>query len=80
MQRTFVARPINAATGSYGNQINVNIGELVNLKQHLQKAFDQVEGLDDETFQAIGDGEQLSEDLNTYIRELATTIQMLKEM
>lgn len=73
-------RVVRSATGPYGNQINVNVKELVNLKQYLQKAFDQLEWLDDETFQAIGDGEQLSDDLDTYIRELDTTIQMLKEM
>lgn len=73
-------RQIKAAVGPYGNQINVDVRELTNLKNYLQKAYDTLDFLDDETFQAIGDGEQMSEDLDIYIRELDTTIDMLKKM
>ena len=73
-------RQIKAAVGPYGNQINVDIRELINLKNYLQKAYDTLDFIDDETFQAIGDGEQMSDDLDTYIRELDTTIDMLKKM
>jgi len=73
-------RQIKAAVGPYGNQINVDVRELINLKNYLQKAYDTLDFIDDETFQAIGDGEQMSEDLDIYIRELDTTIDMLKKM
>ena len=84
MKRSFTAIPdmksVKAVTGPYGNQINVDTRELINLKQYLQKAYDQLDYLDDETFQAIGDGEQMQADLDDYIRELDITINMLKEM
>ena len=73
-------RQIRSATGPYGNQINVDVRELTNLKNYLQKAYDTLDFIDDETFQAIGDGEQMSDDLDIYIRELDTTIDMLKKM
>ena len=73
-------RQIRSATGPYGNQINVDVRELINLKNYLQKAYDTLDFIDDETFQAIGDGEQMSNDLDVYIRELDTTIDMLKKM
>ena len=73
-------RQIKAAVGPYGNQINVDVRELINLKNYLQKAYDTLDFIDDETFQAIGDGEQMSNDLDVYIRELDTTIDMLKKM
>lgn len=84
MNRSFIAtsdtKSIKAATGPYGNQINVDVRELENLKQYLQKAYDQLDYLDDESFQAIGDGEQMQSDLDDYVRELDITINMLKEM
>lgn len=84
MIRTFVASPsksaVKAATGPYGNNINVDVRELTNLKQYLQKAYDTLDYIDDETFQAIGDGEQMSNDLDIYIRELDTTLMMYKKL
>lgn len=73
-------RVVRAAVGPYGNQINVNIGKLEDLRGYLQLAYDTIDEMDDETFQAIGDGEQLSSDLDIYIRELYTTIDMLHRM
>lgn len=84
MKRSFTAIPdmksVKAATGPYGNEINVNIEALKDLRGYLRLAFDSLEEMDDETFQAIGDGEQLSYDLDAYLRELDITINMLKEM
>lgn len=71
-------RQIKSATGPYGNQINVDVRELENLKQYLQKAYDTLDFIDDETFQAIGDGETMSDDLDIYIRELDQTIKFVR--
>lgn len=80
MKRSFTAipdnRPIKAATDYY----NIDIRELKNLKQYLQKAYDTLDFIDAETFEAIGDGDQLKDDLDIYIRELAMTIDQLQSM
>ena len=73
-------RQIKSVTGPYGNSINVDIDKLGDLKGYLQIAYDTIEEMDDETFQAIGDGEQLTNDLDIYIRELNTTINMLHRL
>lgn len=70
-------RQVKAAVGPYGNNINVNIGKLEDLRGYLRLAYDTIDEMDDETFQAIGDGEQLSDDLDVYIRELDYSIKFL---
>ena len=62
-------RQIKSATGPYGNQINVNIQKLEDLRGYLQLAYDTLEELDDESFQ-LADGEALMDDLDTAIREV----------
>lgn len=71
-------RQIKSAIGPYGNQINVNIEKLEDLRGYLRLAYNTIDEMDDETFQAIGDGEQLSDDLDVYIRELDYSIKFLQ--
>ncbi len=73
-----LAQALFEAKGPYGNKLNVNTYKLRNLQKKLQEVYDLVEDLDDETFQALGDGETLVDDLDTYIHEIATTIKMCK--
>ena len=65
--------------GPYGNKLNIDIEKLSDLKGYLQLAYDTCEEMDDETFQAIGDGESLVDDLDIYVHELQTTLNMLNE-
>ena len=71
-----LAQALFEAKESYGNTIKVN--SLRVLQRKLQEAYNIVEDLDDETFQALGDGETLVDDLDTYIREIAQTIKDYK--
>ena len=73
-------KQIKAAVGPYGNNINVDIEKLEDLRGYLRLAYDAIDEMDDETFQAIGDGEQLSDDLGIYLRELDSQIKMLHNM
>ncbi len=70
-------RQIKSATGPYGNQINVNIEKMEDLRGYLQLAYDILEEMDDETFQ-LADGEALMNDLDTAIREVNDSIRFGK--
>ena len=70
-------RQIKSVTGPYGNNINVNIEKMEDLKGYLQLAYDILEEMDDATFQ-LADGEALLDDLDTAIRELNESIKFGK--
>ena len=71
-------RAIKASyVGLGGNEINMDRKAIVALSQALRSAFDILEEMDDETFQALGDGESLYADLEVYTHELADTLGMI---
>ena len=72
-------RQISAARGPYGNEINVNTNALVLLQRTLQDAYDIIEELDDETFQAA-QLETLVEELDISIREIRDTIKFARSL
>ena len=51
--------------------VDVNYRDCRDLKNHLQAAFDILEETDTATFEAV-DGAALAEDLDIYIRQIAT--------
>ena len=67
MKRRCVIHPVKAATSSF------NTGVARKIQHHLKEAFDLLESLDNDSYDAI-DGPSMSDDLDTYIREIDTEI------
>ena len=74
MSRKFT---VKAATGPYGNNINVQYGRMMQLRRSLQDAYDILENMDDETFH-VCDGEALMDDLDTAIHEIVAAMDWVK--
>lgn len=70
-------RQIRSATGPYGNTVNVNLKQMELLRSTLQKAYDILEDMDDDTFNAC-DGEALINDLDIAVHEVATAVDTVK--
>ena len=76
MKRSFKAapgQPIKAVKGPYGNEVSVDLLKMQDLRGYLQLAFDTLEEMDDETFQAV-DGEGFIDDLDIAIHEVNDAI------
>ena len=70
-------RQIKSATGPYGNDVSIEYNKALELKKHLQAAFDILEEMDDETFNAC-DGEALIDDLDVAIHEVESTLKFAR--
>lgn len=70
-------RQITAAVGPYGNNVNVDVEKMQDLRGYLQLAFDTLEEMDDQTFNAV-DGEALIDDLDIAIHEVRDSIKFAK--
>ena len=68
MSRRFI---VAAKRGLGGDSVSIDVNMAEELQKSLQRAYDILESMDDETFQAV-DGEPMIEDLNTYIMEVAS--------
>lgn len=77
--RKFTARPnsIKAATGLSGSEISINTRKVEQIQKALQTAYDLIEELDDDSFQAT-QGENMMDDLDIWIRQCDYTIRWAK--
>ena len=70
MKRQITASKI----GPYGNNISINVSKADMLADALRQAYDALEEMDDETFQAV-DGEAMMNDIDDYLREVSSVIE-----
>lgn len=71
MKKVIVKRPVQA--DSYVPSYKGNADDVKSLKRALQKAWDILEGMDDETYQVV-QGESIIEDLDIHIRTCAEAV------
>ncbi len=70
-------RQIKAAVGPYGNNVDVQYNKVFQLKRSLRAAYDILEDMDDDTFNAC-DGEALIDDLDTALHEVDTVLRFAR--
>ncbi len=70
-------RQIRSATGPYGNNVNVNMEQMQILRNALKTAYNTLEEMDDDTFNAC-DGEGIIDDIDTALREVDSAIKFVK--
>lgn len=70
-------RQITAAVGPYGNNVDVQYSKVYQLKRALRTAYDTLEDMDDNTFNAC-DGEALIDDLDIALREVDSVLRFVR--